>query len=77
MKVKPGTIVVIDGVAYQFGSSSARVYNKIVDFLGEGIDPSIHLWVKNQRCKNGDSFLVSKIKEAMERQEWNKASHGL
>jgi len=77
MKVKSGTTVVIEGVVYKFGPSSTKAYNEMVDFLREGVDPDIHLWVKNQRCKRGNSFPVSKIKEALEKIEFNKTPHGL
>jgi len=75
--VKPGTIIMIDGVVYQFGRSSTTAYNEMVDFLREGINPTIHLWEKGHRCRRGNSFPVSKIKEALERQDFNKTPHGL
>jgi len=76
-KIKVGDIVAIDGVVYQFGPTSAGAYNEMVDFLKEGVDPTIHLWIKNQRGKRGNSFPVSKIKEALEKIEFNKTPHGL
>lgn len=77
MKVNPGDCVPIDGVVYQFSPTSVMAYNEVVDFLREGKDPSIHLWVKNQRGKRGNSFPVSKIKEALEKIEFNKTPQGL
>ncbi len=79
MKVKPGDIVVIDNVTYKFGESSSRAFNAWYNILEDGGDDSevtIHLYTFEDN-RIGDSFPPSKIKEALEKADFNKTPHGL
>ena len=82
MKVKPGTIVAIEGVVYKFSPTAARVYNDLVEIFeeGQGKCPEIYLYPENQYGEKDVSIPIAKIKEALERAEraeWNKTPHGL
>ncbi|PJA63868.1 MAG: hypothetical protein CO160_01670 [Candidatus Portnoybacteria bacterium CG_4_9_14_3_um_filter_43_11] len=78
MEVKPGDIIVIDGVRYVFGEGSAKATNLWLVALEKGVPEEhskIHLF--RVGMTEGGSFSPSEIKEALERANFNKTRHGL
>lgn len=77
-KVREGNTVVIDGIAYIFDEVTADAYNIWADLLEHGLSETqttIDLLTENG--VGGESFPPTKIKEALEKKEWNKTPHGL
>lgn len=77
-KVKEGKTVVIDGIAYIFDEAAADAYNIWADLLEHGSgETQTTIDLLTESGVGGGSFSPSKIKEALERQDWNKTPHGL
>ena len=78
MKVKPGDTVLIDGVIYRFAEGSSEAFNIWDELLEEGEDDKgVTIGFLTVDGRSGVSFSPSKIKEALEKQDWNKSPHGL
>lgn len=78
MKVKSGDIVMIDGNEYVFDAISSQVASQWFVWLERGVkeeEATIHLYTRDG--KNDGHFPPSKIKEALEKEDWNKTAHGL
>ena len=67
-KVKDGDTIIIDGVEYRIGESSALAINTWLEFSEKNPkldDINIHLYEKNYR--DGSLIAASKIKAALEK----------
>ena len=78
-KVKPGDAVIINGVKYRIGESSARAINACIDLLeahhmamGAVNERGATIDLYNADGQGGKSFPPSKILEALKRAEQNK-----
>ena len=78
MKVKPGDTITIDGVVYKFGEGSSEAFNVWNELLDEREDDKgITIDLYTEDGKSGGLFSPSKIKEALEKADFNKTRHGL